>query len=200
MRAHLATVAILLLITLPGNLLASDIQTVETGYASWYGGHFQGRRTANGEIFDTNQLTAAHKTLPFDSIVRVINLQNEQSVVVRINDRGPFVEDRIIDLSRAAADAIDLTAAGVGPVRLEVLHLQQDTALRSIQVGSYSVRRNAQDVAGRLRENGLRPVIQQVANRRIYRVLIQGVMDEEIPEYRSRLARLGFSDVLIRQK
>jgi rare lipoprotein A len=156
--------------------------------------------TANGETFDTNQLTAAHRTLPFNSIVRVTNVRNEQSVVVRINDRGPFVENRIIDLSRAAADAIGLTAAGVGMVRLEVLHLQRETELRTIQVGSYSVRSNASAVAQKLREGGLSPVVQQVANRRVYRVLIQSVPEGEVDSYRERLRELGFPQVLVKSK
>lgn len=195
-----ALLPILLLLFGTGFLLASDVEAVETGYASWYGGHFQGRLTANGETFDTNQLTAAHRTLPFNSIVRVTNVKTDRSVVVRINDRGPFVEGRIIDLSRAAADAIGLTGAGVGMVRLEVLHLQRETELRSIQVGSYSQRENADAAAGRLREGGFAPVIQQVANRRVYRVLIQGVPESEIDTHRERLGNLGFPQVLVKSK
>ncbi|MFP4301511.1 MAG: septal ring lytic transglycosylase RlpA family protein [Spirochaetaceae bacterium] len=179
---------------------AADVEIEESGYASWYGGHFQGRMTANGETFDTNQLTAAHRTLPFNSVVRVTNVENERSVVVRINDRGPFVENRIIDLSRAAADAIGLTAAGVGMVRLEVLHLQRETELRTIQVGSYSVRDNAVEVAEKLRKGDFSPVIQQIANRRVYRVLIQGVPDSEVDSYRQSLRELGFPEVLVRSK
>jgi rare lipoprotein A len=190
----------LLSLLIPALSAASEAESVQTGYASWYGGHFQGRQTANGEIFDTNELTAAHRTLPFDSIVRVTNVKNERSVVVRINDRGPFVDDRIIDLSRAAADAIGLTAAGVGLVRVEVLHLQRETQLRTIQVGSFSQRPNAEAVATRLRRGGLSPVIQQVADRRVHRVLIQSVPEEEIEAYRRRLRELGFPQVLVRSK
>lgn len=98
-----------------------------TGVASWYGPKFAGRRTANGEIFDPTQLTAAHRTLPFGTLVRVTNLATGKNVVVRINDRGPFKDNRIIDLSRAAADAVGLTGMGVGKVRLEPLTLPQGT-------------------------------------------------------------------------
>lgn len=105
-----------------------------TGVASWYGPKFAGRRTANGEIFDPSQLTAAHRTLPFGTLVRVTNLATGANVVVRINDRGPFKDNRIIDLSRASADAIGLTARGVGTVRLEPLTLPAG-ALR-LAVGS----------------------------------------------------------------
>lgn len=92
-----------------------------TGNASWYGPGFAGRHTANGEIFNPAELTAAHRTLPFNTRVRVTHMATGQSVTVRINDRGPFKDNRIIDLSRAAADVIGLTASGVGLVELEVL-------------------------------------------------------------------------------
>jgi rare lipoprotein A len=92
------------------------------GIASYYAEPYNGRRTANGEIFDTyNGMTAAHKTLPFNTVVRVKNLQNGEEVDVRINDRGPFVKGRVIDLSLAAAKEIDLVRAGVVPVKLKIL-------------------------------------------------------------------------------
>ncbi|MBI2260097.1 MAG: septal ring lytic transglycosylase RlpA family protein [Caulobacterales bacterium] len=93
----------------------------ETGMASWYGDQFHGRPTATGERFDMNALTAAHKTLPLPGLVEVTNLANGRRVVVRVNDRGPFVDGRIIDLSRGAADALDLRRAGVGEVRVRYL-------------------------------------------------------------------------------
>jgi len=91
---------------------------VGRGKASWYGPGFHGKRTASGERFDMHELTAAHRTLPFGTRVRVRNPQNGREVVVRINDRGPQARDRIIDLSKAAAGAIDLVQAGVAPVVL----------------------------------------------------------------------------------
>ena len=94
----------------------------QDGTASWYGPNFIGRPTANGEIFDPSQLTAAHQTLPFDTLVRVTHLDNGRSVVVRINDRGPFVGRRIIDLSRAAAERIDMIGSGTARVRLDLLN------------------------------------------------------------------------------
>lgn len=92
-----------------------------TGMASWYGPGFHGRRSASGEVFNQNDLTAAHRTLPFGTRVRVTNVSTGQSVVVRINDRGPFGHGRVIDLSSAAAANIGLRASGVGRVQLEVL-------------------------------------------------------------------------------
>ena len=94
----------------------------EKGVASWYGKPFHGRTTANGERYDMSKMTAAHRTLPFDVMVRVTNLDNGRSVKVRINDRGPFVDGRIIDLSRAAAKKLDLYRPGTGPVRIEVVN------------------------------------------------------------------------------
>lgn len=91
---------------------------VEAGVASWYGERFHGRRTASGEPFNMNELTAAHPTLPFGTRVRVRNLDNGREVVVRINDRGPFVRGRVIDLSRAAASALGFVQAGTARVSL----------------------------------------------------------------------------------
>jgi rare lipoprotein A len=93
------------------------------GTASWYGQEFAGRTTANGEIFDPMRLTAAHRTLPFGTIVDVTNPANGRTVRVRINDRGPFIGDRVVDLSFAAADRIGLVQAGVGPVELKIVKL-----------------------------------------------------------------------------
>ena len=107
----------------------------EEGEASWYGGKFQGRTTANGEIFDTNLFTAAHKTLPFNSIVKVTNLENNLSVIVRINDRGPFIEGRIIDLSMAAADIIGLVRSGHSPVVIEVIDTSVTNPTKENQEG-----------------------------------------------------------------
>jgi rare lipoprotein A len=102
-----------------------NLTKVETyfGYASYYADEFHGRLTANGEVFDMNKLTAAHRTLPFGTLCRVTNLENEKSVEVRINDRGPFVENRMLDLSRAAAKAIDAISSGVVRIKLEIISI-----------------------------------------------------------------------------
>lgn len=94
---------------------------VETGIASWYGPGFHGKRTANGEVFDTGELTAAHRTLQMPSLVRVTNLENGRSVIVRVNDRGPFSKGRVIDVSERAASLLDFKRQGTAKVRLEVL-------------------------------------------------------------------------------
>ena len=92
-----------------------------SGLASWYGEMWQGHRTASGEIFDNGQMTACHRSLPFGTLVRVINLRNHRSVVVKINDRGSLTSRRVIDLSSAAAEKIGLLRAGLAPVRLEIV-------------------------------------------------------------------------------
>ena len=100
---------------------AVPVAQIVTGSASWYGPKFHGRLTANGERFNMDELTAAHRTLPFGTRVRVTNQANGKSVIVRINDRGPFHGKRVIDLSRGAARSIGLMSRGVGNVKLEVL-------------------------------------------------------------------------------
>ena len=98
-----------------------NLQVYETGTASFYGGKWHGRKTANGEIFNTNSLTAAHKTLPFNTRVKVTNLSNGKSVIVRINNRGPYTKGRIIDLSTAAFSAIENTKKGITKVQLQII-------------------------------------------------------------------------------
>jgi rare lipoprotein A len=105
---------------LPGNPTGKILLTLE-GVASYYADDFHGKQTSNGEIFDMNELTAAHRTLPFGTRARITNLENKKSVVVRINDRGPFIEGRMIDLSLAAAKELDLIRMGTARVKIEVL-------------------------------------------------------------------------------
>ena len=167
------------------------------GVASWYAGKFQGRITANGEVFDTNLMTAAHKTLPFDTVVRVRHLENGRTVDVRINDRGPFVEGRVIDLSRAAAEALRMTAEGVADVLLVVL-TEPPPILSTIQIASFGSAANAERTRARLARAGLDVRIEESGD--LYRVVIQGVGADEVPTLRGRLAELGFSSVLVRQE
>jgi rare lipoprotein A len=94
---------------------------IYVGYASWYGDYFHGRRTANGEIYNQFRYTAAHRSLPFNTLVEVTNLKTRRNVIVRINDRGPFIRGRIIDLSFAAAKKIGMVEDGVQKVRLKIL-------------------------------------------------------------------------------
>ena len=125
---------------------------VEEGNASWYGEPFNGRRASNGEIYDMYKLTAAHRTLPFNTVVRVTNLHNDKSTTVRITDRGPFVENRIIDLSLAAAREIESVGPGVVPVRVEVLTpgIDPTSGYFTVQVGAFRDPNNAQRLRDRL--------------------------------------------------
>ena len=102
----------------------------ETGLASYYGHQYHGRTTANGETYDENKLTAAHRTLPFGTLVRVTNLQNGKSVLLRVNDRGPFSKNRIIDLSRKAAQLLGFEGKGTARVRVEILPAEKAARLR----------------------------------------------------------------------
>lgn len=127
--------------------------SVETGKASWYGAPYHNRRGSNGEIYDMNQLTAAHRTLPLGSTVRVTNLKTGHSTIVRITDRGPFVEGRIVDLSLAAAKQADIWQAGVAQVRLEVLRtpVPFDHGGRwAVQIGSFPDESDARTLANRI--------------------------------------------------
>ena len=133
---------------------APVVGAVELGIASWYGYPYHGRRAANGEIFDMEKLTAAHRTLPFDTWVEVTNLTNGRRVKVRITDRGPFVEGRIIDLSRAAAQEVDMVRAGIAKVRLEVVSPPASVSsagLYAVQIGAYLNRTNAERMQKTLR-------------------------------------------------
>jgi rare lipoprotein A len=137
----------------------------EEGIASWYGPSFDGQRAASGEIFDSQQLTAAHRTLPFGTKVRVRRLDSAESIVVRINDRGPWVGSRIIDLSYAAARQLGLTAAGLSRVALEVLENDPDSQVEpvapvvspprgffAVQAGAFRNSDNAQRTQERMQE------------------------------------------------
>ena len=107
-----------LLLLIICNLFGGCFYTTKKGYASYYADFYEGRKTANGEVFKHNKITAAHKKLPFGTKVEVTNLKNNKSIVVRINDRGPFVKGRIIDLSKAAAKEIDMIGDGIVKVKI----------------------------------------------------------------------------------
>jgi rare lipoprotein A len=114
------------------------------GIASWYGDPYHGRRTASGEVYDKNKMTAAHRTLPFNTLVLVHNLENGKDVKVRINDRGPFVKDRIIDLSFAAARKIGMVGTGSAHVRIDILEDASVEGYFAIQVGAFRDKERAE--------------------------------------------------------
>ena len=132
----------------------------QVGMASWYGRDFHGKPTASGETYNMYALTAAHKTLPLGSLVKVTNLSNGKHVVVRINDRGPFVGSRIIDMSYGAARRLGMVKTGVAKVRVEVLRLPKNCKfLYTLQFGAFRDRKNANQVIQRLEEMGYKPVV-----------------------------------------
>jgi len=126
---------------------------IEEGVASWYGLPFNGRRTSNGEIYDMHEFTAAHRTLPFNCVVRVTNLSNGKHTEVRINDRGPFVANRVIDLSLSAAQAIEMVGTGTANVRLEILSgPNPNVGYFAVQVGAFKVQENAERLKAQMEE------------------------------------------------
>jgi rare lipoprotein A len=176
----------------------------EEGNASWYGAPFHGRRASNGEIYDMYKLTAAHRTLPFDTLVRVTNLNNGKFTTVRITDRGPFIENRIIDLSFAAAREIDSVGAGVVPVRVEILSGGMDpgSGFFTVQVGAFREQANAQRLRDRL-NNIYSPIfIQQYDSPEglYYRVRVGKVSGEDAArQFGEQLrSREGFTPFVVR--
>jgi peptidoglycan lytic transglycosylase len=154
----------------------------EEGVASWYGYPFQGRRTSNGEIYDMHEFTAAHRTLPFNATVRVTNLTNGKQTEVRINDRGPFVANRVIDLSLSAAQAIEMVGPGTARVRLEVISgPNPSVGYFGVQVGAFLVQENAARLKAQL-ESRYPPVSIvpfESANGTFYRVRIGRLPSED---------------------
>ncbi len=147
----------------------------ESGVASWYGHPYHGRQAANGEIYDMEQMVAAHRTLPFDTWVQVHNKSNGKDVEVRIIDRGPFIDGRIIDLSHAAARSIELIGPGTAPVEVRVIRTPPVAApgTFAVQVGAFRDRNNAERVRARMAELfGSAKLIQRKENPGIWRVLV----------------------------
>ena len=159
--------------------------SVETGIASWYGVPYHGRQAANGEIYDMEKLTAAHRTLPFNTWVRVENPVNGKSVNVRITDRGPFVGDRIIDLSHAAARSIEMIGPGVANVRVVIIENPQvpEPAVFAVQVGLFRNRENAEHLRDKLIGlYGSAKLVEREGASPLYRVLAGSLSTPEEAE------------------
>jgi rare lipoprotein A len=168
------------------------------GLASYYAEPYHGRRTASGEIFDTyNDMTAAHRTLPFKTVVRVKNENNGREVDVRINDRGPFVDGRVIDLSLRAAREIDMVRAGTAPVKLTILTagIQSPTPqLYTVQVGAFENAHAAQDLKRQLEKKYPGVSVQSSSGAKtLYRVRVGG--DADIDTAHKLAARLKDDDL-----
>jgi rare lipoprotein A len=168
----------------------------ERGIASWYGEPYHGRRTASGEVYDMHEMTAAHKTLAFGSVVRVERRDTGDDVKVRINDRGPFIEGRIIDLSFAAAKKIGLDVDGVAPVRIKVVGREEarrkstppppatETQCFWVQVGAFSERERASSVEIELEATGDQAVVLEGTDE-LWRVRL-GPFDDRSEAERTR--------------
>lgn len=149
---------------------------IEQGVASWYGPNFHGKKTANGEIYNMNKLTAAHRTLPFNSLVKVVNTKNGKSVTVRINDRGPYVDNRIIDLSKQAAEQLQMIQSGTTTV--ELLLLKSDREITkdltvpnyAVQIVSFSDKPSAMRKQASVPNSRIEEVV--VKGRKVYRVYV----------------------------
>ena len=178
---------------------------VETGQASWYGQQHHGKRTASGEIYDMHDLTAAHRTLPLGTRVLVTNTSTGDAVEVRINDRGPFAEGRIIDLSYAAGRMLGAVGRGVIPVRVQVLALPDGTPASgqprlTIQVAAFASRDRAEAVRRKLAGDGFDAAIgeSQVDGETYYRVRVGSYADHRAAEESARrLADRGYRAVIV---
>ena len=184
-------------------VVPAPVGYTEEGNASWYGNPFHGRRASNGETYDMYKLTAAHRTLPFETMVRVTNLSNNKSTVVRITDRGPFVESRIIDLSQAAAREIESIGPGVVRVRLEVLgNVDPTEGFFTVQVGAFRDRGNAERLRDRLSASYTPIFIQQydAADGTFYRVRVGRISGERAAQdFAEQLrAKEGFTPMVLR--
>ncbi|MGH8606859.1 MAG: septal ring lytic transglycosylase RlpA family protein [Gammaproteobacteria bacterium] len=188
---------------------------VETGVASWYGSQFHGRRTSSGEIYDMYQMTAAHKHLPLPTYVKVTNLFNGRSAIMRINDRGPFIPGRVIDLSYAAALTLDIAAEGTGLVRIQALGFESNKSAKHspvllanatdaekaavfLQVGAFASLTNAERLRHKVTRILKHTVLVHktlIANRLLYRVHIGPFPNAETADsIWPRLSHLGLRD------
>jgi rare lipoprotein A len=185
----------------------------ERGIASWYGSKFHGRRTSSGEPYDMYAMTAAHKSLPLPTYARVTNLRNNRSVVVKINDRGPFHDNRLIDLSYTAAWKLDITGAGTGLVEVTAIDptipkpsvkpegpklVKKGLPEIFLQVGAFGNANNAQQLKKRLETELQTPVQIETLNRpqqAVYRVRVGPIASVELCDfYSQKLARLGLEE------
>lgn len=219
------------------SLLAADVFAnaalsvyKSSAVASYYADKYHGRKTSNGEVFNMYDLTAAHKTLPFNTKVKVTNLSNGKSVIVRINDRGPFVKGREIDLSKAAAVKIGMIKSGTAKVSLEIIGgsgasgqniLQGQKAGASdvpsasdfaksadvsnydrwnIQLGAFSSRRNAALFAADAQAAGIKHLAYQTTRSGIVRVIVKDLPTEKVQSVLDALERKGFKDYLVRAR
>jgi rare lipoprotein A len=169
----------------------------QTGTASWYGEPFHGRATASGEIYDMNGVSAAHKTLPLGTLVEVVNLDNGRRLEVRINDRGPFVRGRIIDLSRGAASELGMVNAGLARVRVRVLELPAPRSRSMwVQVGAFREAANARRLVDQLRPRFPQVRTDEIGGLSLVRIPSDGA-DWDAQKTVRQLRRMGYEAALV---
>ncbi|MBO5607022.1 MAG: septal ring lytic transglycosylase RlpA family protein [Treponema sp.] len=181
--------------------------------ASYYADKFHGRKTSNGEVFNMYALTAAHKTLPFNTVVKVTNLANGKSVTVRINDRGPFVKGREIDLSKAAAVKLDMIKSGTAKVKLTIVSSSTSSASAQkwkdpgsanktwdIQLGAFTERKNAEALVKKLQAAGFRKYLAYQKSGKFTRVVIRDIATDDVQDYLDALEKKGFTDYFVRER
>jgi rare lipoprotein A len=164
----------------------------QKGIASWYGEPFHGRPTASGEIFDMYAMTAAHRLLPLGTHVKVKNLDNGRTITLKVNDRGPFVRGRILDVSYEAARALSMIQSGTAPVELQVVKINpQETAPFTVQVGSFIMEETARELALNLRERYQNVSLSrsEIGTRTYYRVRVGMFSDERFAQQTARKLR-----------
>ena len=182
----------------------AKIGSTESGIASWYGHPYHGRRAANGEVYDMEKMTAAHRTYPFETWIRVTNLSNDRTVDVRIQDRGPFIRGRIIDLSKAAAREIDLLGPGITKVKLTVItapkNVEKQRELFAIQVGAFREQTRAVALQDQMKTRfGSARIVERAGESPMYRVLVGEYQTQEQAEAdAAQLRGEGSSSFIVR--
>lgn len=179
----------------------------QEGVASWYGGRFHGRKTANGEIYNMDEISAAHKSLPFGTIVNVQNLDNGKSIKVRINDRGPFIKGRIIDLSKKAAQAIGIVHSGTANVRLTVddpsittgVLEREKSQFMTIQVAAYKNPLNAKRMKEKIAQTNLEPVAV-LTQEGVIRIEVRSIHKNDIEKALAKLQEIGIASTVVKQQ
>ncbi|MBS3818084.1 septal ring lytic transglycosylase RlpA family protein [bacterium] len=177
----------------------------QTGLASWYGAPFHGKTTSSKEIYNMYDLTAAHRTLPFGTMVMVTNLKNGKSVSVRINDRGPFVKGRVIDLSYAAARILNMVGPGVVPVKVEVLGNIQShpsTPKYCVQVGAFIYKKNALSLRKKIRKyfNDVYMTVYKTPQEKYYRVRIKASTKKRAQHIARELTLHGYTALVLEER
>ena len=195
---------VILLIVSCHSVPKKEPSNVQTGLASWYGPNFHGKTTSSSEVYNMYDMTAAHRTLPFGTYVMVTNLDNGRSVKVKINDRGPFVKGRIIDLSYAAAQVLDAVGPGVVPVKIEVLTDEsppQSSVRYAVQVGSFANKENARSLQNKLK-NTFREVYVsafRTPTQTFYRVRIKAKDREDAESITRRLHKKDLVSFIVEE-